>query len=216
MIDQAMFDLLKPMPPFISALRSRNRSNEKTQTRRIMKPQPDFFDVGDGINSSWFVEWIHPRTGCLIDEWGEGEPVPATVIGCCPYGKSGDIRYMREPLFKGPFDFAHYADDKTVAFNLLTGEPIRWKWKKDVLSQLYMPKEAARTFKQYETIQVQRLNEISEEDAQAEGCKTFAGRSSKQLFKTLWDLINEQRGYPWHENWWVWVIGYQAYEFGGS
>ena len=127
--NQAAFDMIKPMPPFKAELRQANRENKKTQTRRVMQPQPNgcyaSFDayrldvdvLGD------FIYWdmcIADGNG-FVDEHGNEYR--------CPYGCASDLRYMREPLFKGPFDFAHYVDDKTVAFNLLTGEPIRWTWK---------------------------------------------------------------------------------------
>lgn len=216
MVNKTRFDLLKPMPPFLPALRKRNRANNKTQTRRVMNPQPDFFDKGDGINSDWFLEWRNPRTDYLIGEWNEGEQVPAEVIDCCPYGKAGDLRYMREPLYCDHDGLARYKDDHALVMGLLTDEPIEWRWNGKTLSQLYMPKEAARTFKQYEFIRVERLNEISENDAKHEGCDSNLHFNKKlrsvEIFSRLWDVINLERGYPWDDNWWVWVIGYQHAE----
>jgi hypothetical protein len=143
-----------------------------------------------------------------------------------PYGRGGDLRYMREPLFKGPFDFAHYVDTKTVAFSSLTGEPIKWRWKKDVLSQLYMPKEAARTFKNYEYISAEKLQKISRAEAKAEGVSNIwhwdpdrdIHHFSRGVLNTfvanysvLWDEINAKRGYGWDVNPWVWVIVYKDF-----
>jgi hypothetical protein len=182
--NQAAFDMIKPMPPFKADLRQANRENKKTQTRRMMKPQPNgcyaSFDayhqdvdmIGD------FIYWdmcIADGNG-FVDEHGNDYK--------CPYGYPTDLRYMREPLFKGPFDFAHYVDDKTVAFNLLTGEPIKWNWKIDVLSQLYMPKVAARTFKRYDFIRAERLKSITEADAMAEGVTpSIVGDDIDRVFK---------------------------------
>ena len=39
--NQAAFDMIKPMPPFKAVLRQANRENKKTQTRRVMFPQPN-------------------------------------------------------------------------------------------------------------------------------------------------------------------------------
>ena len=192
-----------------------------------MKPQPDFFDKGDEVNSAWFVEWRHPRTGCMIGEWVEGEKVPAEVIACSSYGKAGDIRYMREPIYRGFGDVAYYQDDDVMVQSLLTGEAITWRWKKDVLSGLYMPKEAARTFKRYEFIRVERLHDLAEGDAGEEGVQArgafvvisdpakprlLTGNLMIDKYAILWDSLNAKRGYPWSGNWWVWVIGYAPFD----
>jgi hypothetical protein len=125
---------------------------------------------------------------------------------------------MREPLICGDDGYARYKDDNLTVFSLLDGKPVKWIWKKDTLSQLYMPKVAARTFKRYEFIRVEKVQDISEEDAVAEGIqqqgaiifinRTITGILSIDCFAKLWDEINAKRGYPWDENPWVWVIGY--------
>lgn len=219
MIAQNVFDLLKPMPPFIRLLREANCKGLKTQTRRVMRPQPPIGWIVDELANGW--SFYHRRGDMVWEDTGKF---------MCRYGKAHDLRYMREPLFKGPFDYAHYVDDKTAVFSVLTGEPIKWRWKVDTLSQLYMPKEAARTFKRYKFIRVQRLQEISEESCIAEGVhKTPLGffeiqlpdehaagfirtTSARGTFDVFWDAINAKRGYPWRANWWVWVIGYESYE----
>jgi hypothetical protein len=219
--NQAAFDMIKPMPPFKAELRQANRENRKTQTRRVMKPQPNvcFSNMAEFNEYSRMIgDWIHwnlviaQEDGRFCNENGDEYK--------CPYGYRTDLRYMREPLFKGPFDFAHYVDDKTVAFNLLTGEPIPWKWKIETLSQLYMPKIAARTFKRYDFIRAEGLKKISEEDAKAEGItlqyptRDVPGRTGgdvwnyRNAYARLWDDINKSRGFGWDVNPRVWVIGY--------
>lgn len=136
----------------------------------------------------------------------------------CQYGKPGDFVYMREPLnLDYSSGFAYYADDDKQAFNLLTGEPIKWKWKVDTLSGLYMPKIAARSFFKYEFIRVERLREISEADAYAEGYiknSNLHNRliSARTWYARLWDQINAKRGYAWDINPWLWVIGYKPFD----
>lgn len=208
-LNQAAYDMIKPMPPFKAELRQANRENKKTQTRRVMQPQPNgcyaSFDayrldvdvLGD------FIYW----NMCIADDKGFVDENGNDYR--CPYGYATDLRYMREPLFKGPFDFAHYVDDKTVAFNLLTGEPIRWTWKVNTLSQLYMPKIAARTLKRYDFIRTERLKKISVQDCQAEGVGyELSDIGWRYAFGQLWNQINEKRGFGWDVNPNVWVIGY--------
>lgn len=70
--------------------------NRKSQFRRVIKPQPEFQDHGDGTNSDWVVEWCHPRSGCLIAEWSEGQVAPQAMLDCCPFGKPGEKLWVRE------------------------------------------------------------------------------------------------------------------------
>jgi hypothetical protein len=209
-IYQSVFDVMRPMPPFIHQLRDANRKEVKSQTRRVLSPQP--------ISTTGFWKELH---------WANEDHFRKGAIEHCKYGKAGNILYMREPLFKGPFDFACYADSKTVVFDIVTGEPVKWKWKVDTLSQLYMPKIAARSFFQYEFVRVERVQEITRDSAKAEGMNKvwywYEGRDLNYFkrgvlnpyianFSVLWDEINGPRGYGWDVNPWVWVLGYKPFD----
>lgn len=207
-IYQSTFDVMRPMPLFIRQLRDANREGLKSQTRRVLDPQP--------ILTTGFWKDLH---------WGNENHFRKGAVEHCKYGKAGSILYMREPLFKGPFDFAHYVDSKTVVFDIMTGEPVKWKWKVNTLSQLYMSKVAARSFFQYEFIRVERLQEMRYpyHDVFAEGLRpvwhgeTFGktGAYERWLlkqYKELWNVINEKRGYGWDVNPWVWVLGYKPFD----
>lgn len=205
-IYQSTFDILKPMPPFKSEMRKANRENRKTQTRRVMDPQPYRFADIVGNNDLIWKDYSYP-----VQHFSE------QVIKHCKYGKSGEIRYMREPIYNGFGGVAFYQDDDVMVLNILTGEPITWRWKKDTLSGLYMPKEAARTFKQYEFIRVEHVQEIEFGDVSAEGVTRPQTHYPKKYaefdeFVKLWNSINAKRGYGWDINPWVWVIGYKPFE----
>lgn len=193
-IPQNVYDLLKPMPPFVPELRQANRSGKKTQTRRVMDPQPPKGWAVDTLADGWA---FYKRRG--DDVWED--------LGkfLSPYGKANQVRYMREPLIRDG-GYARYKDDGEKVKSLLTGEVIEWRWKKDVLSGMFMPKEAARTFKLYEFIRAEKLKDISYVDALAEGT------NGPSTFMLLWNEINADRGYPWSGNWWVWVIGYKPFD----
>ena len=78
------------------------------------------------------------------------------------------------------------------------------------LSPVAMYREAARVFLEVKSVMVERLQDISEEDASAEGIKPYhygvGGTSYKNAFLDVWNNINAKRGYSWDSNPWVWVI----------
>lgn len=133
----------------------------------------------------------------------------ANTTGRCPYGKPGDVLWVRE-------SWQHWLNDK--------GEPsgsfmyklsdenfngIGWK------PSIHMPKTACRLFLQIKNIRVERLHDISEQDAKAEGVETlnfYEGYevSSRGKFEGLWNLINGIDG--WELNPWVWVIEFERIE----
>ena len=85
-----------------------------------------------------------------------------------------------------------------------------FRWKPSI----HMPKEAARIFLKVTDVRVERLQDITEEDAIAEGMsKTLVDGvvfiSAKGNFHVLWDSLNIKRGYGWDTNPWVWVIEFE-------
>ncbi len=83
------------------------------------------------------------------------------------------------------------------------------KWRPSI----HMPREAARLFLEVKSARVEKLQEITEEDAIAEGVRAYgpnncSGTSARIAFAELWDSINGKK-YPWESNPWVFV-----YEFG--
>jgi hypothetical protein len=214
MISQAIYDAMRPMPVFKPEMRKANRDGRKSQTRRVINPQID-----------WQEDIFQRRRSGTIDQFTYSE-----FMDTCPYGKSGDCCYMREPLYHGFGGIAYYRDDLTMVRHALTGEPITWRWKKDVLTSIVMPKEAARSIYQYKEIRVERVQEISRDDARAEGVsgvwKNPPEKEEHYLrvllnpyvanYSVLWDEINSERGYPWDANPWVWVLGYKPIKIGND
>lgn len=214
-ISQTIFDVMRPMPPFIPELRQANRDGRKSQTRRVVKPQPKF-----GL-----------KKGILDAHWYDTDEDFAAHVGDfikCKYGKVGDIVYMREPLVEGEGGYAFYKDDGAPVLHAYTGFHVQWEWKVKTLSQLYMPKFAARSIFQYEFIRVERLKDMSEKDALAEGVILNTGtgyfevvlpeshaashvacNSAVGAYMVLWDELNLKRGFGWNVNPWVWVLGYK-------
>ncbi len=216
-----------PMPPFVRELRDRIRTGDKTQTRRVIKPQP------------WDTKGhtVRELTGDLAvkyleqDIWSFRERFPSPADGPvytadrrCRYGQAGQLRYLREPLIKGDDGIARYRDDGVLALDA-DGKMVTWRWKKDILSQIFMPQTMARTFVRLDAIRAERLQEISQADALAEGIiipehkqgvvrlhglAPVLRTSYSGEFALLWDKINSKLGYPWAGNWWVWVVVFRV------
>jgi len=203
-MEKIIYDIMRPMPVFKPELRKANRDGLKSQTRRVMVPQ-----VGD-------VYWEKKMNDASI--WNPRKE----LIQFCPYGKAGDLVYMREPLYRGFGGVAYYKDDMTMVRHGLTGEPITWRWKKDILTSIFMPREAARSIYQYASISVERVQDISRDDAKAEGVPgVWKNPPEKEEhyqrvllnpyvanYSVLWDEINAGRGFGWDLNPWVWVLNY--------
>jgi hypothetical protein len=209
MIDLAIYDVMRPMPVFKPEMRQVNRDGLKSQTRRVVDPQPKYKLLQGALD----VHWYDTDFECIGHV---GKYVK------CPYGKAGDYVYMREPLYHGFGGVAYYRDDLTMVRHALTGEPITWRWKKDILTSIFMPKEAARFVYRYESIRVERVQDISRDDAKAEGVSgVWKNPPEKQdhyervmlnpyvaNYSVLWDKINLERGFGWDVNPYVWVLKY--------
>ena len=82
---------------------------------------------------------------------------------------------------------------------------------------IHMPKEAARIWLEVTDVRVERLQEITEEDAVKEGVKAYgpnncSGTSARIAFAQLWDSIYQKQGHGWEVNDWVWVYGLKRLE----
>lgn len=201
---QKIFSNMRAMPIFMEKLRQANREGLKSKTRRVINPQVE--------DNFWQKKMNHASI------WSPKKELP----NFCPYGKVGDVVYMREPLVRIG-ERAFYKDDVVPAFSLVTGEPIKWRWNVKTLSGMFMPREAARFLYLYDEIRVERVQEISCDDAKAEGVSGVwvnppvnKGHYRRVLlnpyvanYSVLWDEINAKRGYGWDLNPWVWVLGYK-------
>lgn len=186
------------MPLFIPELRQAIRDGLKRQTRRVIKPQPKAklaeFTSGE-VTAAWQAGFI---------------PVK------CPYGQPGDIRAMTEPLICGDGNetdggMAYYADDMKPVFSNDTHEQMPWRWKRPALTSIHMPYEAARTLTVYTDIRVERVQDITDQDAIEEGvnrCNASIPGYARKRFQKLWDQINGKK-HPWESNPWVWVVEFK-------
>jgi hypothetical protein len=73
------------------------------------------------------------------------------------------------------------------------------KWRPSI----FMPRVASRILLELTGVRVERVQDISEADARAEGVGSAAG------YAALWDSLNAKRGYAWAANPWVWVLEFR-------
>lgn len=207
-------------------------SDLKTQTRRVIKPQPIYHP-----------EWWE-GTGF---EWGKCtwpicnfESVKEYFLARCPYGKIGDILWLRETWLQ-----AETMDGFTTHYRATEPE-MAGPWRPSI----FMPRFRSRVTLEITDVRVERVQDISPKDCSAEGIKPdyFFGYGDmhgylKSAFSVLWDSINakpkpvyrknkvgqkiihhyvsypwedikktkEHRGKPWHiyGNPLIWAIGFQ-------
>jgi len=147
-------------------------AGKKTQTRRLVKPQPffshnhDCYMLAKGrgkyeMNSRRKVTYEDGKPVSVedylvpLDEWLL-EKSPFTV---------GEILWVRENLALGEEDFTYKADGAEV----VVPDGLKWGHSVGTISCIHMPRWAARIFLEVTAVRVQRLLDISEDDAVEEG-----------------------------------------------
>ena len=119
-----------------------------------------------------------------------------------PY-EPGDILYVRETWKEAPKGYYYYEDWQKDDIADVT------KWKPSI----HMPKEAARIWLKVTDVRVERLQDMTDDDAEAEGC--FDYTSTALGFFDVWDSTIKKSDldrYGWNANPWVWVIKFERCE----
>lgn len=196
----------------------------KTQTRRIMAPQP-----ADDIERG-----IFPNPEAIGWKSSLRHKHGSTTAHFCPYGKPGDRIWVRE-TFQGPLfdydlmdsyckdptpfekpEFCVYKADGVPAPEFYDADDeLHCCWRPSI----HMPRWASRILLEITDVRVERLNSISEEDAGKEGYPAdpapYGGEMDKWLwFRQLWDGIYPEQSFK--HNPWVWVIEFKRVEGGAA
>lgn len=192
---------------FSGAMLNAILSNRKTQTRRVMKPQP----VEIGKHWEWRLRemsYYMPRGGpndALLGLWDS-----------CPYGYPGDRLWVRETFAKpclyhqtNGLSWRYAADIPNRADPFLNECPdCGHVWKPSI----FMPRAASRINLEITGVRVERLQDISEDDCWHEGLRLgnrgLGMPGLKDDFQLLWDSINGKRA-SWASNPWVWVVEFR-------
>ena len=198
----------------------------KTQTRRVIKPQPPECTE----NGTPYTGWQKTTLPCK-----EGFDITAFIdnpkyIGECPHGKPGDRLWVRE-MWSG--DYCYQKEPPSQRVSVMTpdgpmlresiwywadGQPEYGDWERPRPS-IHMPRWASRITLEITNVRVERVKDISEEDAVAEGVHgereaLAAGMSwydkPRRAFRSLWQSIYGTNS--WSDNPWVWVIEFRRVE----
>jgi len=181
----------------------------KSQTRRVVKPQPEYnFLHKEPIDGEWF--WTEKDTDDDMMGWW-----PSYDKGMLPRYQVGDKLWVRETWLR----------PNVTARQILTGLlPIQYKadFTENELAKIaevykwcspsQMPRKAARLFLEVREVRVERLQDITEADAIAEGVLPFNNTAlrAKGYFEDLWNSINGKGA--WESNPWVWVYEFMRVE----
>lgn len=185
-------------------------AGRKTQTCRTVKlsehgqfmcSRTTSCEIKDGVGPWWHPHGGHP-----------GEPLPKEMIeAACPHGKSGDRLWVRETWNADWCDKVIYRAGGGSA--IAAGYSSEPKWKPSI----HMPRWASRITLEITGVRVERIQDISEADAMAEGFHgpltgtdwfgiNQIGKPPSQCFRELWEGMTGDES--WDENQWVWVIAF--------
>ena len=179
----------------------------KTKTRRVVKPIPQM--VTDKNIATWDGDAAALMR--LFDQVGRS----------CPYGHSGERLWVRES-----WRVAACYDDKsgTELTSILSARNVQYEVAADrflhgdavgrLRPSIHMPRWASRIDLEITGVRVERLQDISEQDAEAEGVRNSlhipSGRFARENFEHLWWTIHGDDS--WEANPWVWVIEFKRSE----
>lgn len=204
-------------------------AGRKTQTRRVIKPQPWVDNMG---NACWKDRNFGQSANHVPHIKALASPIPCsdTKRVLCPYGKPGDLLWVREtwgrttnvndsPLWPGR---AHIPmDGGEVVIFAADGH---WQWcdgdgfateRSMWRPSIHMPRWASRITLRITDVRVERLQDISRQDCEAEGCAgghdSIPGynysATSREHFFDVWNRINGPGA--WEANPWVWAISFE-------
>lgn len=194
----------------------------KTNTRRL--PSFTLADIWiDGVGWTRGDPSICDQIGPIRDTdrlwgWGKDGRIHATAKAPCAVG---DVLWVRETWSHtgdgvwSPRDALHAMNGQFI-YRATDPAPCAGCW----FPSIHMPRKAARIFLRVEDVRVERVQDITEEDARAEGVLSPTALADlrhafgdirpwhREAFAALWDSL-APAGSKWADNPWVWVIRFK-------
>lgn len=203
-------------------------ADTKTQTRRVVRLQRWMVRDCMSVNDSWVDPGIGGGAYLKVRRRSDGTAHRLY----CPYGGIGDRIWVKEPLVPTPvlrhvaYAAPRFSDMPVTETPFVDCRPVLWPWKVRKLGAMYCPRWASRLTLEITDVRVQRLQEISEEDARAEGIRwTDAGPLHAHIglshvggdecnfptavaaYRALWEDINGDGS--WEANPLVWALTFK-------
>lgn len=206
-------------------------SGAQTQVRRVLRPQPPapgevhrLCGAGDIVP---YQSRPGPMWSCAGSVWAARR-----LMGCeprwrCPWGEPGDLMWVQEtwspdhatvypcpPVvyradgYPSESDREHVVDCNQNRADCLACAGFRWR------PSVHLQRRDSRLTLRVTQVRVERLQDISEEDARAEGCgpadlTRYAVPTVRDAFRYLWD-DHANKGTTWADNPWVWAMSFEV------
>lgn len=214
--------------PFNGEMIRAKRDGRKTQTRRVIDI-PEKWEVDTDLNGRnepalGKITSDHPKKGRfgLFIKHVNGDFTGRDIVPC-PYGQPGDLLWVREAWrTEARYDLLPPRDVPTSAivsyeadYTQAPNDGCRGRYR----HARFMSRWASRLTLLIKNVRVERVRDISDEDAKAEGAPRSRfgpdqdGRYYREWrtgFRELWDSINADRGHGWKANPLVWVIEFEV------
>lgn len=175
-------------------------AGSKTQTRRVVKMRDGSLMDDEDLSCDGRTVMDFTKT---YPTWQELR---------CPYGQPGTRLWVRETFRYTPHleaKIKYRADYGDTFLSTLAETMATWK------PSIFMPRVASRILLEITAVRCERLQDISEADAVAEGVKPFVpvpgdgeSMTAKQMYARLWESINGPNS--WAANPWVWVVEFKV------
>lgn len=213
---------------------------QKTQTRRIMKVQPPASDykLSTCVATTGSAKAVGKQHWVKVSDCGYRILDDSHPYFLCPYGKPGDLLWVREtfqidPSGYGPTRIYYPANDQDMHVDhsgkpdLIAQADRLWTEPGVCRPSIHIPRWASRLTLELTGVRVERLNDISEEDAKSEGIfeagnlgfymydsKGTPGKhccdSARSTYACLWESINGPASLQ--ANPFVWVLEFRVHQ----
>lgn len=216
------------------------RNRLKTQTRRVIKIQPTLPNyLGQDRNRLYADPRLHLFSNLTAEEAFEKHFCGQWNFIKCPYGVPGDRLYMREEWaieqwldeysptealqrgFKGVEKLVWFKDDP-YKHGFCHLSCLRGRWRRAI----HMPRWASRGDIELTDVGIERVQDISVQDAIAEGLTCWRDPKTERLYygikfadvweqdprrtyERLWDNLHAKSGHGWDQNDWVWKYSFK-------
>jgi len=184
--------------------------DEKTQTRRPVKPQPEYGEnhAVSGLFGTFFHGWNIDHPAVTVKD----------IVKHCPFGQVGDRLWVQEawkPTCRwGKPDSISYiryrADSSRCIVQHTLGGVQTDNWRPSI----QMPEWASRITLEITDVRLEKLQCMGDREARLEGVKPFGGMCATgsthlYTFRELWNSLYAAKGFGFYTNCWVWVIRFR-------